>query len=89
MNDELMRPEELRETLAALHWKPTALSRMLGCVPRTVQRWLRGKYTVPNDVAVWLRRLGHLHAGRPAPDSWRGQSVKIDRAKHPARDPKE
>lgn len=77
MNDQIMDPQELRRALAALAWTPTSLSNVLDCTPRTVARWLAGSYTVPPDVAAWLRRLVWLHAIHPAPESWRGQSVAV------------
>lgn len=77
MNDPIMSPADLRRVLAALFWTPTSLSSALDCTPRTVARWLAGSYTVPEDVAAWLRRLVALHAAHPAPESWRGQSVAV------------
>jgi hypothetical protein len=80
MNDHIMDRNELRRTLAALWWTPTALGGALDCTPRTVNRWLDGSYTVPTPIAVWLRDLVSLHAAHPAPGSWRGQSVAVERA---------
>ncbi len=69
-----MTPAELHECLATLHWSRSRLAEALNHpTPRAVDRWLAGRYPVPETVATWLRNLtiavNAAYDQNPAPQS--------------------
>lgn len=56
-----MTPATLRTTLATLGWTIRGLARLLGRAEGTVGNWTRTGYSVPPEVAEWLRRRVAVH----------------------------
>ena len=67
----VMSPSELREALDAVRWSQRSLASALECDDRLVRRWAAGGAAVPQNVAVWLRRLAAVHRVSPPPQAWR------------------
>lgn len=67
-----MKYPELAALLATLEWSLADLARKLGWSPGTVRNWNKPAYTVPPEVAAWLRR----HAARY--EAWQAQAWRDD-----------
>lgn len=62
-----MTAADLRAAMDRLRWSIRTLAAALGVERTTIQRWLEGRYPVPEDVAAWLRRRLASEAADPAP----------------------
>jgi plasmid maintenance system antidote protein VapI len=56
-----MTHDEFLSTLKTLGWTVRGLARILGRPEGTVTNWRKPEYSVPADVAAWLRRRLRAH----------------------------
>jgi hypothetical protein len=70
-NVRTMSPEEYRDCMEAVNWRPSDIAWILGIDVRVTSRWASGARNIPYVVADWLRLLAGFHDAHPLPDEWR------------------
>jgi len=63
---------ELDSVLKQIGWHPPVLAQRLGVRNDSVYGWLTGRRPIPDNLAVWLRRIRDAQGQvPPLPDGWR------------------
>ena len=69
-----MTPTEYRTARDAAHLTNAQVAALTGRGPNTPRLWEAGNYTIPSDVADWLRSLSAWWAANPPPVARRRRS---------------
>lgn len=71
MNETFSPGARLQQHLDVLCWSHKDLADHLGCLGRTVRRWVNGELALPPLVLAWVGSLADHHINNPAPAEWR------------------